>query len=814
MVDIQAQARVHRIGQTKPVHVYRLVSGGTAEERIIQRAQKKLYLDQMVNRGSTANADALEGFSKTDLLSMLRFGAETIFTSGHRMPSDEEIDRIISRTVSDPEGAPISSTDDASNSRFQSGVQTVSAFDVSQPLPPCSMLYGEDFSKIPETLGDIGDEWRNMVVESKKRVRKSTFEMVDSEIGQVAVLNRNNYSLTQGEPSVYLREQKSTVAEHDLMLRLANARKRKKLGDLVTVLNMSKEAIVERTRALVRAGKLRGSVEVQGAKAEYVPDDSRPFTHDNYCLICWDGGDLVCCDYCPSVYHVACLAELDFEVPSKLFDRFTCPHHCCMTCMRKSGAVGMLFRCSACINCYCEDHKPPSSRIVGANARYDDLNYSMPSGVCYIHCSADCDAWALEQLGVVDPDQEPEIEYLPLNLPNSTLSSSDPPAGTQIKPEQETVLEEEDDKADTSKRFSSLFLELKRVVSVPEETGSDLGSVRSDVIKVLATENATEDVGIIVLRKSKSGKELSLIRDYGHTPLVIQSALEEMEAEGLVRKRRDSAVGIYFTPLPKLTPELQKIQHAMLADEIVKDAKLVEGIAGALLLGGGGRSVWVSSSGTFDGMLTMCDRPAYCTRLGHFCRLLRNVGKGATSMPGVVLDRLRDAGVVQYEKNGEVVAGRVSIQRVEGSPIKVDGIRVVAEDALEKATKIFKSNHIRLTSKVEAIMLRTLSQVEHPLSLEYLKNVLVTTPKVAAQVNDCQLSLEDVLEELVRAAKVVKEGTGYMKVIQQEEPVEDLDVICLSGAAPHVPQPQQPSQTLAPPPPPVIEIDSDDGGKS
>ena len=50
----QAMARVHRIGQTKPVHIYRLVTGSSVEERMLQRADAKLYLDQMVNRGSTA----------------------------------------------------------------------------------------------------------------------------------------------------------------------------------------------------------------------------------------------------------------------------------------------------------------------------------------------------------------------------------------------------------------------------------------------------------------------------------------------------------------------------------------------------------------------------------------------------------------------------------------------------------------------------------------------------------------------------------------------------------------------------------------
>lgn len=45
-------ARVHRIGQTRPVHVYRFCTTGTVEERVQLRAEKKLYLDQMVNRGA------------------------------------------------------------------------------------------------------------------------------------------------------------------------------------------------------------------------------------------------------------------------------------------------------------------------------------------------------------------------------------------------------------------------------------------------------------------------------------------------------------------------------------------------------------------------------------------------------------------------------------------------------------------------------------------------------------------------------------------------------------------------------------------
>jgi SWI/SNF-related matrix-associated actin-dependent regulator of chromatin subfamily A member 5 len=49
--DNQAMGRVHRIGQTRVVHVYRLVTAGSVEECIVQRAQRKLFLDTMINRG-------------------------------------------------------------------------------------------------------------------------------------------------------------------------------------------------------------------------------------------------------------------------------------------------------------------------------------------------------------------------------------------------------------------------------------------------------------------------------------------------------------------------------------------------------------------------------------------------------------------------------------------------------------------------------------------------------------------------------------------------------------------------------------------
>lgn len=47
-MDLQAQDRVHRIGQVKPVLIYRLVSAGSVEAKILERASTKRKLERVV----------------------------------------------------------------------------------------------------------------------------------------------------------------------------------------------------------------------------------------------------------------------------------------------------------------------------------------------------------------------------------------------------------------------------------------------------------------------------------------------------------------------------------------------------------------------------------------------------------------------------------------------------------------------------------------------------------------------------------------------------------------------------------------------
>ena len=57
--DLQGQARAHRIGQTREVTVYRLVTNGTYEQRLYERACQKLSLDHaLLSNGGGAAARA------------------------------------------------------------------------------------------------------------------------------------------------------------------------------------------------------------------------------------------------------------------------------------------------------------------------------------------------------------------------------------------------------------------------------------------------------------------------------------------------------------------------------------------------------------------------------------------------------------------------------------------------------------------------------------------------------------------------------------------------------------------------------------
>merc|ERR1719336_3189867 len=63
--DLQAQDRCHRIGQKRPVIVYRLVTAKTIDEKIVERAAAKRKLEKMVIHSKKFKAQDKKGLDAT-----------------------------------------------------------------------------------------------------------------------------------------------------------------------------------------------------------------------------------------------------------------------------------------------------------------------------------------------------------------------------------------------------------------------------------------------------------------------------------------------------------------------------------------------------------------------------------------------------------------------------------------------------------------------------------------------------------------------------------------------------------------------------
>uniref|UniRef100_A0A673LET1 SWI/SNF-related matrix-associated actin-dependent regulator of chromatin subfamily A member 5-like n=1 Tax=Sinocyclocheilus rhinocerous TaxID=307959 RepID=A0A673LET1_9TELE len=95
-VDLQAMDRAHRIGQRKPVKVFRLITDNTVEERIVERAEMKLRLDSIVIQQGRL-IDQQSKLGKDEMLQMIRHGATRVFASKDSELTDEDIDTILER---------------------------------------------------------------------------------------------------------------------------------------------------------------------------------------------------------------------------------------------------------------------------------------------------------------------------------------------------------------------------------------------------------------------------------------------------------------------------------------------------------------------------------------------------------------------------------------------------------------------------------------------------------------------------------------------------------------------------------------------
>jgi len=110
------------------------------------------------------------------------------------------------------------------------------------------------------------------------------------------------------------------------------------------------------------------------------------FEHEDGCIECWDGGELLCCEYCPRVFHAACM---NLPKNAHKLPIVKCSQHECAECGRKAAnAGGMLFRCRSCPLAQCEDCLPEGdiAALGPTLPELEILGYPETSQVYWVYC--------------------------------------------------------------------------------------------------------------------------------------------------------------------------------------------------------------------------------------------------------------------------------------------------------------------------------------------------------------------------------------------------------------------------------------------
>ncbi|XP_071453497.1 chromatin-remodeling complex ATPase chain Iswi-like [Hetaerina americana] len=160
-MDLQAMDRAHRIGQLKQVRVFRFIIENTVEEKIVERAEEKLRLDNLVIQQGRLVDGKSNQLNKEQMLSMIRYGANHVFASKESAITDEDIDTILEKGEA--------KTDEMRKKLEDSGESTLRNFTVDAPTESVYQFEGEDYrekQKIIET-----GSW----IELPKRERKINY---------------------------------------------------------------------------------------------------------------------------------------------------------------------------------------------------------------------------------------------------------------------------------------------------------------------------------------------------------------------------------------------------------------------------------------------------------------------------------------------------------------------------------------------------------------------------------------------------------------------------------------------------------------
>ncbi|XP_050891252.1 CHD3-type chromatin-remodeling factor PICKLE isoform X2 [Lathyrus oleraceus] len=113
--DLQAMARAHRLGQTNKVLIYRLITRGTIEERMMEMTKKKMLLEHLV-----VGSIKTQNFKQEELDDIIRYGSKELFADENDAVGksrqihydDAAIDRLLNRDQVGDEEATLDEADE------------------------------------------------------------------------------------------------------------------------------------------------------------------------------------------------------------------------------------------------------------------------------------------------------------------------------------------------------------------------------------------------------------------------------------------------------------------------------------------------------------------------------------------------------------------------------------------------------------------------------------------------------------------------------------------------------------------------------
>ncbi|KAH7130402.1 SNF2 family N-terminal domain-containing protein [Dendryphion nanum] len=300
-ITLQAEARAHRIGQTKKVTIYKLCTQGTVEEQMMRRIRKKLYLSTKITesmrniheKGSDFNSASEETedmphMDTSQLKSLVRRGAQTL--SHPEINATEmlswDLDTMLQKCRDQPSD-PQSNLDttDIDEAKWLSTMERVE----------CAVFDGKRYQRSFDDRNAAENILPKSITREDRRRGKNMTVMVDG------------FAVSKESISCAEWEAVPTLAGKDP--RLANPKREKK---------------------------------VQHA-------------HETHCLICFGSDKIIPCKSCPRSYHKECLSQ-EYQSKIRTFSGFFCPQHDCAQCGKKaSDAGGMLYRCRWCESAFCED---------------------------------------------------------------------------------------------------------------------------------------------------------------------------------------------------------------------------------------------------------------------------------------------------------------------------------------------------------------------------------------------------------------------------------------------------------------------------